>query len=293
YEEAVRFELPAISDAHGKLAAPDQLETGMTMPNHLGHYDRIASDVESVKELASQSVELEGRSIECYVLEVTYNRETWKPEERTIKYWIDTSRLLVLKQEFAQFQRRDKDSALYHWIYTVDSVKLNQPPPRWLIEASEDRINQHPQPRPEWVGREAPDFNLLDLAGRSVRLSSARGKIILLDFWATWCGPCRNEMPTLMKIGSEYETKGLEIWGISDEKPSVVKHCLETNQWDLPVLVDPERNTIDQFQVVGIPAIIIVGRDGRVVSYYTGEQSEQSLRTVIDRAWDDRPSITK
>jgi thiol-disulfide isomerase/thioredoxin len=292
YEETLRFQAWTISRAHGKPAAPDQINFGIDMPNHWGHYDQIASDIESVNELPSQFVESTGKSIECRVLEVVYNRERWKPEERTIKYWIDAKRLLILKEEFAQFQGRGVNSVVWHWVYTVDSVKLNQPPPQWLIDHSKVSI-AHPQPRPEWVGRGAPDFNLLDLDGHPVRLSSMRGKIVLLDFWATWCGPCRNEMPTVEKIANEYKGKALETYGISDEKPSIVKDYLSSNQWNLRVLVDPERNTYDQFQVAGIPALIIIGPDSRVLSYYTGEQSEQSIRSVIDRALDESLSIKK
>lgn len=205
------------------------------------------------------------------------------PEERAIKYWIDAKRLLVLRQEFAEWQKQGADEVLWHWTYTLDSITLNEPPAKWLIEASKGRMNR-PEARLEWIGRTASDFSLLDLNGQPVHLTDLRGKVVLLDFWATWCGPCLDEIPAILKLAFEYKSRGLETWTISDEPTAEIKQSLSTNGWVLPVLVDPDRRLSDQFQVVGIPALILIGRDGKVLSYFTGEESEQSLRFQIDSA---------
>ncbi len=103
------------------------------MPSHWGYYELVADDVDSLKELPSQFLEVEGAPAECRVVDVTYERKGWNGQELTVRYWVDPKRLLVVKEEFSQLQGNGK---LWHWVYTVDSVKLNQPPPEWLIKAS-------------------------------------------------------------------------------------------------------------------------------------------------------------
>ena len=287
YGEALSFHAAEITDAHGKPAAPDSLGRMVATPNHWGFYEQIAAGVVSVKEFPSQVLELDGVPVECNVLEIIYDRERWKPEERTVRYWIDANRLLVVKEEFSELQGHRDNATLWHWVYTVDSVKLNRPPPEWLVEFA-TKSGDHP--RPDWVGREAPDFTLLDLSGREVKLSAMRGKIVLLDFWATWCVPCTEEIPTVEKIADHYKARTVETLGISDEEPSVVKEWLALNKRNLRILIDPEGKVSEQFQVEGIPALVVIGRDGRILSYYTGTQSEQSLCSVIDVALNENPA---
>jgi peroxiredoxin len=280
YREWLRFSRGNITDLQGNPGLPPP-EFNVMMPYHWGYYDGMSADIKSANELPSQTINVGGAPVECRVLEVAYDKERWKPEESTVKYWID-ERLLVVKEEFAERSGRGEHSVLWHWVYTVDSVKLNQAPPEWLIEFYTKSID--PQPRTEWVGRSAPDFDLLDLDGHSVKLSSLRGKVVVLDFWATWCGPCREEMPTLEKVGADFKEKQVVIFGISDEQPATIKKWMTGNQRNLPTLIDTEGKTSEVFDVAGIPAIIVIGGDGKIISYYSGTQSEKFLDSAIDKA---------
>jgi peroxiredoxin len=283
YGETVEFHSGTVIDATGKPTPPEALKQGVIMPTNFGHYDEIALDIVSTNSLPSETLQLDGKPTQCYVLDVVYDRKRRKPEEQIVRYWIDAKTLLVLKQNFAQWQKLDFNEVVWHWTYSIDSISVGQPPPKWLIESSKDRIN-HPQSHPEWIGRTAPDFNLIDLSGQPVHSSDLRGKVVLMDFWSTWCGPCLDEIPTVLELASEYKSKGLETWGVSDEPASDIKESFSTNKWIFPVLLDPDCRLADQFQVVGIPAIILIGRDGKVLSYFVGKQSEQSLRGLIDSA---------
>ncbi len=283
YGETLRFHGGAVIDSDGKPAPPEAIGNGVSMPTHWGRYQNLASEILSLNSLPSETLKLQGRLVACRVVEVVYDRKRWKPEERTIKYWIDAKRQLVLKQEFAEWQKQDSDDVLWNWSYTVDSIALSQRPPSWLISASKEQMDR-PEPRLEWIGRTAPDFNLLDLSGRPVHSSDLRGKVVFLDFWATWCGPCIDEIPAVMRLASEYKSSGLETWTVSDEPTSDIQQSLSGNGWALPVLVDSGRRFTDQFQVVGLPSLILIGRDGKVFSYFTGKLSEQSLRAQIESA---------
>jgi peroxiredoxin len=272
-----------ITDEEGqKPQSPFEL-VPVTMPSQFGEYEKLSEGIRAVKELPHEMLKVDGSPVDCSVLEVEYNLPERKPEEQNVKYWIDTTRHIVLKEEFSEFQRHEKKTVLWHWVYQVDSVKLNQPPPEWLTELLNKRADAGHY-RLDWVGRDAPPFSLLDLNGRGVTLAEMRGKVLILDFWATWCGPCVAEMPTLEAIEAEYKVKGVELWGISSEEPSVVRKWLTQNHKTLKTLVDAEGDTSEEYMVEGIPALVVIGRDGRIRSYYIGNQTEQSLRTAIEVA---------
>ena len=104
-----------------------------------------------------------------------------------------------------------------------------------------------PQPSPTpsqagpQIGKLAPDFQLPDLDGQSVSLSDLRGKPVLLNFWATWCGPCRNEMPYIQAVYDEWSVRGLVVLAVDiDESPSQVQEFMESNRLSFPVLLDAD-----------------------------------------------------
>ncbi|HKT11264.1 MAG TPA: TlpA disulfide reductase family protein, partial [Terriglobia bacterium] len=88
------------------------------------------------------------------------------------------------------------------------------------------------------IGSAAADFALRDIEGHQVRLSDFRGKFVLLAFWATWCPPCKEELPTLQKLYEQYQDKGLVVLAVDDEEPATIKAFLSTNHYSFPAVVD-------------------------------------------------------
>jgi peroxiredoxin len=288
YAEARNFRKVTITDPKGNHPGPGFLPH-WAPPGRWGSFVRMDDGAKSATELPSETIEFAGASVRCRVLQVAYDPETWHPEELSVKYWIDPQRLLVLKEDFVERQGRTRQPVFWHWVFEVDSVALDQPPPQWLVES----YNQPPvnHARAEWVGRIAPDFRLSDLDGRQVDLSGMRGKVVVLDFWATWCPPCREEVPIVETITNIYKTRGVEVWGISwDEESSTVKKWLANNQKNLRTLIDPDAKTSEPYEIKFIPALLVLGRRGEIVSYYQGTQSEQSLRSAIELALHEGPS---
>jgi peroxiredoxin len=278
YGEARSFQDVKVTDAEQKDVPSAPI---VRMPSHWAFYEQINMSIKTAAQLPAEVLQINGAPMRCDVVEVSYDREKWSPEELTVKYWISQESLLVLKEEFAERQGHQGAPPVWHWLYTVDSIKLNQPPSNWLIDFATQHVDRA---RPEWVDREAPDFTLLDLDGHSFNLSSVRGQVVLLDFWATWCGPCREEMPVVETIRADYAAKGVEVWGVSDQPPSTVKEWLTRNQRKLPTLIDGDRTASSLYQIEGIPTLIVINRAGKVASYYFGREPEQILRSAIETA---------
>jgi len=123
----------------------------------------------------------------------------------------------------------------------------------------------------DWAGNLAPDFRLQNLEGQTVSLGDLRGSPVMLNFWATWCGPCRYEMPYLQQVYEEWSGKGLVLLAIDiGENPSLVKGFLEMNNLDLPVLLDTEKNVAEEYDIRGIPTTFFVDKDGIIQEKIVG-----------------------
>lgn len=133
-----------------------------------------------------------------------------------------------------------------------------------LIIVQQRAGDPEPEVRPE-VGYRAPDFALPTLDGQTVHLSDfRRKKAIFLNFWATWCAPCRLEMPTMEKVYQEYKSQGLEILAVSlDAGPtSVVKNYLQELKLTYPVLLDPNMEVLRLYRLFSIPATLLIDKEG-------------------------------
>jgi peroxiredoxin len=114
--------------------------------------------------------------------------------------------------------------------------------------------------------REHVDFTLTDLQGKSWTLRELRGKVVLVNFWATWCPPCRKEMPDLEALYNRFEGEGLVVLAISDEDAGKVRPFLAARPVTYPILLDPGRKVNDLFQVEGIPKTFVYNREGKLVA---------------------------
>jgi peroxiredoxin len=139
----------------------------------------------------------------------------------------------------------------------------------------------------ELVGKKAPDFVLKDMNERPVSLSSLKGSVVLINFWATWCPPCRGEMPSLNKLYKEYGNKGLVVVAVStDRSASSVRDFLGKHPVDFSVLMDSDSKVSRQFKVFSLPTTFLLDKNGTVLQRYLGEEEWDSdaIRSQIKTA---------
>lgn len=114
--------------------------------------------------------------------------------------------------------------------------------------------------------RQESDFTLEDLQGKQWTLHQLRGSVVLVNFWATWCPPCRKEMPDLEKLYQRFKTHGLTILAISDEDAAEVKPYIAQGKYGYPILLDPGRTVNERFRIQGIPKSLVYDRTGKLVA---------------------------
>jgi thiol-disulfide isomerase/thioredoxin len=142
-----------------------------------------------------------------------------------------------------------------------------------------------PEVKP-WPGP-TPALRLQDLDGRAVDLASLRGRAVLVNFWATWCDPCREEMPALERVREKLKGRPFDVLLVNyGESAATISRFLPRLGITLPVLLDPEKKVADEWKVRGLPMTFLVGADGRIRFWIFGEQdwSEGEAYALIERA---------
>jgi cytochrome c biogenesis protein CcmG, thiol:disulfide interchange protein DsbE len=158
-----------------------------------------------------------------------------------------------------------------------------------IVLAIAHHRNQVEEEPPQSVGV-TPSLSLPLLDG-SGKASIVRGRVTVVDFWATWCAPCRASMPRVQSVWKEYRPRGVDLYSVDTDDPGAsreaeVREFLVQNKLEFPVVLD-DGSATSAFSVAGLPTMVVVGRDGSVLWNHVGTLTpggERQLRDVLDRA---------
>jgi thiol-disulfide isomerase/thioredoxin len=270
---------------------------GMKMPDKDGIH-------QSVRTLRSEAIEVDGQKHECWVVEtrieelslpLMLNMKGAKLTDVVTTYWIDKELLIdlqsitsmkMLMPGMPPTENRQKN--------VKKSLKINQPiddslftftPPPDAKEVKE--LALVPGQKANLTGKEAPAFELKDLQAKAYSLAALKlkGKPILLDFWATWCIPCRSSTPVLEKLFAEYKDQGLVILGVNaGEERETVEAFLKSTSLAYPAVLGGESGILEAYQVTSYPTFVLIGGDGMVVAHEVGYGGEAALRAMVEKA---------
>lgn len=141
----------------------------------------------------------------------------------------------------------------------------------------------------------APDFSLEALDGKTMRLSDFRGKAVLLNFWATWCGPCKIEIPWFVDLQKEYGAQGLQIVGVAmdDASKEEIGKFAQDMGVNYPILIGKESVGQEYGGVDGLPESFLIARDGKIVERIIGLRGRAEIEDAIKKALDTHPAMNQ
>ena len=135
------------------------------------------------------------------------------------------------------------------------------------------------------VGRMAPDFILKDLDGNSVRLSDLRGKVVFINFWATWCPPCRAEMPEIEAVHQEYKDKGVVVLGVDISEPaSTVRQYIQKGGFSWTIVLDSTGEVARNYQIAAIPTSFFIDGEGIIRAVNIGAMTKRAMESKLAEA---------
>jgi thiol-disulfide isomerase/thioredoxin len=265
------------------------------------HLPDLAQIKVESKTLREETVEVEGQRHACWVVESKMEMPPLNgpdgPKVSPIAslQWIDTKLGIHLKQQVSFEMQIPGASApmVVHQTVVTTSLKIDEPLPDSLFTftppagAKEvDEILTVPNaPKADLAGRDAPDFDVKTLDAKPYSKASLAGKPVLLDFWATWCGPCRKSMPVLDRLAAKYRGQGLVVLGVNaGEERADVEAFLKTTPIPYPVALGLDSDILASFHVTAYPTFVLIGRDGKVEAHLIGFGGEAALRGMLEKA---------
>jgi len=262
---------------------------------YLQRYSGADQRVIQAEIVREEGVKLRDEGVLCDVVEISYNPPPGLREGKIDRtYWIAKDSKLIVQEHSVASMLQPSSTARVTVTQDIQfqSAKVDEPldeelfefiPPPGATEVESLRGAAGP-PTPEHVETTAPDFTLETLAGESVQLSDLRGDVVLLDFWATWCKPCRFDMPHVDALYEEYKDDGLKVFGVNSERPEQALAYLESNGFDFPTLKDPGMRVARLYRVRAIPTFVVINREGKMMSYLRGTRTREQLRAALLRA---------
>ena len=241
-------------------------------------------------------------STETEVVKIGKSKESWpiidlmgKPDAdggRTVtRIVMAPDRPVLRRLTWAAMQGNDLKTMTVRVQVEFDSFSVGETLPAELFtfEAPKraklvEQVNIPGQAGSVLLNHASPEIELRTLSGEKFKLSNLQGKVVVLNFWASWCPPCRAELPMISKLSEELKDKGVAIFGVNDEDVKTARKYLEGAHLNVTTLDDSAHKVHAAYRVHSIPTVFVIGPDGKVVQWLKGGHSEKSLRAAILQA---------
>ena len=226
----------------------------------------------------------------------TFTAIAFKGEKMDYRILVDPQTHLIrrvvldMKRSIESTGRDDVDRALLSFDYTTVQPETKPDDKRFVWSAPANAKDAGAVEAEEGdamalVGKEAPDFTLNGMDGKPVAMKDQQGSVVVLDFWATWCGPCRASLPGLNKIYKEQKDKGMKAFAVDlEESKETIQPVAEKLIPDIPVLLDEKSEVAKKYGVNGIPQTVVVGKDGKIKKVFIGSGNEAGIRSAVEKA---------
>jgi peroxiredoxin len=213
----------------------------------------------------------------CQIVVVQYEGTRDNPNGIPVRYWIDPTTDTVWKTEFSQVDPFSKTGAAADWTVVWDSWVENQPPSAWLIKNGQWPAKE----RSALIGQSAPEITGKSLSGDPFRLSGLKSKVVVLDFWGTYCGPCNEEMVSLERLRASLSGKPIEIWSVTEDSADAAKRWLAERGRTLPSAIVAKNSAFSAYGVESVPQLVLIDRNGIVAHQWAGLKKESDLSQAI------------
>ncbi len=248
---------------------------GVQMPV-LGSFADLGRRLLSAQQVGRERVTYEGLEYPCAIIDASYDQSPdFKPHSQIVhkRFSLDPKTLWVFKEVVP-------DEAVGDWNFVVTSMAFNQPLRSELVKGLES-FNDQPKTLPEWAGRDLPKLILTDLTGNQVDVESLRGQPLLLDFWASYCGPCRAATALSTDLAETYGQSGLRVVTATRDNATDARLWMNFHHFSLPVLLDADSALSKTFGISGVPVAILFDRRGKVAKYWIGFDDSNDVRSTV------------
>jgi thiol-disulfide isomerase/thioredoxin len=257
----------------------------------------VNQSIKSVKLLGEDLIDVGSVKTSCWKIETIFDQITLPDQNVTVRdavqvTWITKDRRLTLQSTFTAQINLPGVPEPVEMTQSTNTTKVRLDailpdsmfaftPPAGSTETEDWTLPGIT--KPDLVGKPAPVFAAKAIDGGDVGLAALRGKVVLLDFWATWCVPCKRELPALEKLNTEFRDQGLTVVGVTvGEDRGAVDKFLKTAGVTYPVVpVEEGSPIVAQLSVTGFPTIVLIDREGTIASYEVGARGEAALRDAL------------